>query len=91
MPSNPGLCTFDEDGLLGVFGGVWVWLGANHFDIVGPMSRVCLAFLHFSNDFIDWSSYFADFLNKLDEVVSNVGTGSGARRSRSRTPTRKNK
>jgi len=83
--------TFNEDGLLGLLGGVWLWLGANHLDVTGSMARVCLAAFHFSNEWVDHTGNFANFLNQVDDFVSNVGTGNGGKRSRSRTPTRKNK
>lgn len=81
--------TFDEDGLLGLLGGIWLWVGAAHLDVTGLMANVCLAIFHFSNDFIDHTGNFAQFLNGVDTFLS--GASIGGRRSRSRTPTRKNK
>jgi hypothetical protein len=89
--------TFDEDGLLAVFGGLAIYLLGVYAETSIFMARVVLVVLRWSCEIIDWCDIYNQSVNATQRFITSATkkASSGKRsamkgkRGRSRTPMRK--
>lgn len=93
-----GKGTFDEDGLLGVFGGALIYLLGAYAEMSVFMCRVTLVVLRWSCEIIDWCDIYNQAVNSTQRFVTSAtkrassarkGMKGAMKRGRSRTPMRK--